>query len=181
MFRGLYKLLITPRMYQVNLFGYLDVAEKYGKIHTDPMDAFDRNGRLNLTEEERKEPVFIAVKDESDAYAVFYENLFILFSINDELGDKIVQIYIKRPEDEWTVPVNEDGTLDLLNPSNIKVEVYVNYDVSVLKLNRRLSRCSGEDYKSGVWNKMFYRSFNAFLRKIENYTDINQIKLAYER
>ena len=181
MFRGLYKLLITPKMYQLNLFSYLSVAEKYGKIHTDARDVFDIEGRFIGDRNDETEPVFISVKDESEAYAVFYENLFILFSINNDLGDRIVQIYMKRPEDTWTVPVMEDGSLDLLNPSNIKVEVYVNYDVSVLKLNRRLSRCAGEEYKSGVWNKTFYRTFNAFLRKIEDYTEMNQIKIAYTK
>ena len=182
MFSSLYNVFISTKLRNLDLFKYLEVAEKYGKIHSDPSEVFDRNGHFIVKENENDEPVFVSVKDEGEGEScvVFYENMFILFSMNNELKDRIVQIYIKRPEDEWTVPVKENGYgLDLLNPSNIKVEVYVNYDVSVLKLNRRLSRCSGEDYRSGRWNKSFYKSFNSFLAKVEGYTEISQIKEAY--
>lgn len=182
MFSSLYNLFITTKLRNLNLFKYLDVAEKYGKIHSDPYEVFDRNGHFLIKETEKDEPIFVSVKGEDDGEScvVFYDNLFILFSMNNELRDKIVQIYVKRPEDEWTVPVKEGGFgLDLLNPNNIKVEVYLNYDVSVLKLNRSLSRCSGEDYRSGRWNKSFYKTFNSFLAKVEGYTEMSQIKEAY--
>ena len=97
------------------------------------------------------------------------------------MNDKLVQIYVKRPEDTWSVPLKSDGTPDFLNPSNVKVGVYVNYDVSVLKLNRRLSRCCGENYSHGAWNKMFYKSLNSFIQVVENYTEMNQITQAYAK
>ena len=180
MFRGIYNFFITTKLRNLNLFDYLEVAEKYGKIHNDPYEVFDVDGHFKLDCENNDEPVFVSVKGEDnwESCFVFYHNLFILFSINSEQGDKIIQIYIKRPEDEWAVPVGENG-LDLLNPTNVKVDVYLNYDVSVLKLNRRLSRCFGEEYRSGEWNKSFFKSFNSFLGKVEDYTEMNQIKQAY--
>lgn len=185
-----YGFLIDQKLRQLDLFNYLKVAEKYGKIHYDATEVFDKDG--NIIDKDKVnngcgvsvdiDPVFVSVKDDdgTESCVVFYDNIFILFSVNADLSDRIVQIYIKRPEDEWKVPVKEDGSgLDLLNPCNAKVEVYVNYDVSVCKLNRRLSRCEGEEYRSGKWNNKFYKMFNSFINKVEGYTEINQIKQAY--
>ena len=175
-----YNLLISPRINHMDLFDYLEMAERYGKIHTDVNEVVDVDG--NLTVPYSEEPLFIAAKDESEAYVVFYKDLFILFSINNELDDKIVQIYVKRPEDEWRIPVKQGGgEFDLLNPCNVKVEVYIKYDVSVTKLNRRITRCSGDEYKSGNWNKTFYQSLNSFIKNVEGYTEISQIKHAYSK
>lgn len=182
MFNDFYNFLINTKLRNLNLFSYLAIAEKYGKIHHDPSEVFDKNGNFIGKEDIDSDPVFVSVKDDdgTESCVVFYDNLFVLFSVNDELSDKIVQIYIKRPEDEWKIPLKEDGNgLDLLNPSNVKFEVYVNYDVSVCKLNRRLSRCGGEEYHSGKWNSKFYKTFNSFIDKVEGYTEINQIKQAY--
>lgn len=184
MFNNFYNILINTKLRSINLFNYLSVAEKYDKIHTDPFQVFDGNGDLINKEMVESEPAFISVKDDdgNKSCVVFYGNLFILFSVNDELNDRIVQIYIKRPEDEWKVQTKENGKeLDLFNPSNVKIEVYVNYDVSVCKLNRRLSRCGGEEYRSGKWNGKFYKALNSFIDKVEGYTEINQIKQAYEK
>ena len=179
---SVYNFFITTKLRSLNLFNCLEIAEKYEKVHQDPKEVFDEDGNLIDNESEKIEPVFVSVKDEegNDSCVVFYDNLFILFSMNNELKDKIVQIYIKRPEDEWHVPTKENGLgLDLLNPDNIKMEVYVNYDVSVLKLNRRLSRCMGEEYTSGKWDKIFYKTLNSFLVKVGGYTDLNQVSVAY--
>ncbi len=176
MFNNFYGFLAEQKLHQLDLFKYLETAETYGKIN-DANDVFQPDGHLLI--DSTTEPVFVSVKDEVETHVVFYQNLFFLFSVNSEVNDKIVQIYVKRPNDEWQIPHKPAGNFDFLNPSNVKVEVYVNYDVSVLKLNRRLSRCSGEDYRPGAWNKMFYRSLNSFLETIDDYTEINQIKHAY--
>ena len=178
---SIYDFFITMKLRNLNLFNCLEIAEKYGKIHQDTKEVFDKNGNLIDREEVKPEPLFISAKDEEgcESCAVFYGNFFILFSENEELKDKAVQIYVKRPEDEWHVPVKEDGSLDFLNPSNVKVEVYINYDVNVFKLNRRLSRCMGELYTSGRWNKMFYKTLNSFLKKVGSYTELNQVSIAY--
>lgn len=182
MFNIFYGFLADQKLRQLDLFNYLKVAEKYNKIHYDAAEVFDKNGNIFAREVGDDDPIFVSVKDDdgTESCVVFYDNLFILFSVNADLSDRIVQIYIKRPEDEWKIPVKEDGSgLDLLNPCNAKVEVYVNYDVSVCKLNRRLSRCEGEEYRSGKWNSKFYKMFNSFISKVEGYTEINQIKQAY--
>ena len=181
MFNILYNFFITSKLRNTNLFNFLEIAEKYGKIHQDLEEVFDKSGKLIDKEATKTEPVFIVTKDNDgcESYSVFYDNLFILFSWNKEPRDKAVQVYVKRPEDEWQLPVKEDFTLDVLNPSNVKAEVYVNYDVNVFKLNRRLGRCIGEEYTSGRWNKMFYKDLNSFIDRVEGYTEINQVSEAY--
>lgn len=182
MFNTLYNLFITPKLRSFDFFDYLEIAEKYNKIHDDPSEVFDKNGNFIDKEMVKYEPVFISFKDKDccESCAVFYDNLFILFTWNEELIDKAVQVYVKRPEDEWQVPIKEDGhSLDFLNPSNVKVEIYVNYDVNVFKLNRRLGRCVGENYTSGKWNKMFYKTLNSFTKKVMSYTELNQVSEAY--
>lgn len=182
MLNKFYGFLADQKLRQLNLFNYLDIAEKYGKVYR-AADVFNPDGKLNRVDNEKPEPIFVSDKSgENESYVVFYDNIFVLFSINKELNDSIIQIYVKRPEDEWTVPVSNDGTeFDVLNPNNVKVEVYVKYDVSVLKLNRRLSRCMGEEYRSGKWNKIFYRSIISFLDRVNGYTELNQIEMAYAK
>jgi hypothetical protein len=178
----IYNFFITAKLRTLNLFGCLEIAKKYDKIYYDPKEIFDKNGYLIDKEAVKHEPVFISTKDSygCESCAVFYDNLFILFSMNEEQGDKAVQIYVKRPDDEWQISVNESNSnLDPTNPANIKAEVYVNYDVSVFKLNRRLGCCVGENYTPGKWNKMFYKSLNSFLGKVEGYTELNQVSKAY--
>lgn len=181
MFNILYNFFITSKLRNTNLFNFLEIAEKYGKIHQDLEEVFDKSGKLIDKEAAKTEPVFIVTKDNDgcESYSVFYDNLFILFSWNKEPRDKAVQVYVKRPEDEWQLPVKEDFTLDVLNPGNVKAEVYVNYDVNVFKLNRRLGRCIGEEYTSGKWNKMFFKDLNSFIDRVEGYTEINQVSEAY--
>ena len=179
MFKNFYGFLSGQKLRQINLFSYLNTAEDYDKIHSNGNNVFDKDG--NLIIDCNSDPVFISVGDAGETYVGFYQNLFFLFLFDREINDRIVQIYVKRPDDEWKVPVNEDGSFDFINPTTVKVEVYVNYDVSVIKLDRKLSRCYGEDYHYGVWNKMFYKSLNSFMKTVEDYTEINQIKHAYER
>lgn len=179
MFNGfIYGYFTTKKLQSLRFFEYLEIAKEYGKIH-NASDAFSPDGHLLL--DYSTEPVFVSINDEDNTDIIFYQNLFFLMSYNDETKDRIVQIYIKRPDDDWEIPRKPDGSLDFLNPSNVKVEVYVKYDVSVIKFNRRLSRCNGEYYRYGVWNKMFYKSMKSFTRTVENYTEINQIKLAYNK
>ena len=100
------------------------------------------------------------------------------FFYDSETKDKITRIYVKSPNDAWTF--NFDGnadSMDLLHPTNVCAEVYVNYDVSVLQLDR----CFGENYKSGSWNKMFYHTLISFFEKTQGYTELNRIKVAYQK
>lgn len=185
---GLFNYLITAKLRAINLFDYLSTAEKYDKVVTEKkrntlVDFDHKNlGRIKRDVFDYSvEPVFISTGgSDADSTVVFYENLFMLFSHDKELNDWIVEIYMKRPEDEWVVPI-VDNEPDFLNPLTVKVNVYVNYDVSVQKLNRRLSRCCGEEYKSGTWDKSFYRTLNSFLDKVDAYTELNQVKNAYKK
>ena len=160
MFSGYYGFLTSQKMRQLNLFKCLEVAEEYNKVERDQKKVFNDDGLFNV---------------------VIWNNLYMLFSINTELNDRIIQIYIKRPEDRWSVPVDENGNFDLMNPDNVKIEVYVDYNVSVVKLNHVLSRCCGDEYRSGAWNKMFYRAIKSFVKKVDEYTEITQIKNAYNK
>ena len=181
MFNKLYGFLVGQKLSRLDLFLYLRTAEDYGKIYkvmNDITGPFNEHGKL--TENCDDEPIFISEQDREGVYIVFYQNLYFLFYSNDEDRDMIVQIYIKRPEDTWHLPVNNDGSLDYLNPANVKVGIYTNYSVSVTKLGRTLGHCGGEDYRSGTWDKMVYKSLISFLEKVENYTEINQIKQAYK-
>ena len=176
-----YHFFIIPKLRAINFFDCLKIAEKYGKIHQDPKEVFDMNGNLIDREISNIEPVFISLKDEEccESCAVFYDNLFMLFTWNEDVEDTALQIYVKRPEDEWQVPVKKDGSLDFLNPNNVKAEVYINYDVNVFKFNRKLDRCMGEYYTPGRWDKMFYKTVNSFLERVDGYTELNQLSKAY--
>ena len=99
------------------------------------------------------------------------------FHFDQVNNDRIIRIYVKSPGDEWTFHRFVDGAFDVMNPLNVCAEVYVNYDVNVLKLNR----CYGENYQSGVWNKMFYKTLCSFINKTQGLTEINRIKKAYEK
>ena len=178
----LYGFLSAQRLRQTDLFHYVGTAEDYGKVYMvagDITGPFDGNGKLTVDCD--TEPIFIKVMEMEGTHVIFYQNLFFLLSLNNETNDAVVQIYVKRPEDNWRLPVNEDGTLDYINPLNVKVDVYVNYDVSVIKLGRTLGRCGGEFYRNGTWGKMVYKTLNSFFTTVENYTEISQIKHAYEK
>lgn len=182
MFNNFYGYLAELSTKNTDLFRYISVAKEYDKIYKNPADVFDDNGFFREFREDvdKSQPIFISTcSGEFEVIVAFYENLFMIFTTNDELDDQVVQIFVKRPQDEWAIPVKENGELDLLHPINVKIEVYKNYDVSVENLNYPLSRCKGETYKPGSWNKAFYKTFGSFLKKIENYTEINQINHAY--
>ena len=180
MFNFVLSPVINTRLRNIDLLDCLDIAERHGKVHDDPAFFFSStDGSALLWDTD--EPLFIRAGDGKTVVA-FYENLYVLLSRDDRTGDEITEICLKRPEDEWVLPVNGLGTgFDLLNPLNAKVEVYLKYDVSVMKINRVLSRCSGDYYRSGVWNRSFYKSLNSFIEKVEGFTEINQIKVAYGR
>lgn len=182
MFSGYYGFLTSQKMRQLNLFKCLEVAEEYNKVERDLKKVFLDDGLFKEPFQEQDEPCFISADEgDNENYVVIWNNLYMLFSINTELNDRIIQIYIKRPEDRWSVPVDENGKFDLMNPNNVKIEVYVDYNVSVVKLNHVLSRCCGDEYRSGAWNKMFYRAINSFVKKVDEYTEITQIKNAYNK
>lgn len=174
-----YGLLINLFMRPINLFDYLAIANKYEKVHENLNEVFSADGVFLTDKFDPEDAVFVKSGENSTLnYALIYKNLYIIFSINEELNDKIVEIFIKRPEDTWTL---DKDNPDLLNPVNVKFDVYVDYYVSLVKLNMNLSRCMGEEYKSGTWNKMFYRAMKGLIRTVEGYTEINQLKHAYEK
>lgn len=177
MCKSFYNFLITAKLRTIDFFEMLDIAEKYGKVHTNVITNFDVNNCLSLPEISEGTPCFINVgATDIDTYAIFYENLLITLSLDRNANDRIVRIYIKRPEDAWMFKRNEEkGGYDILHPDNVNGEVYINYEVSVL----RLDRCVGEDYKSGAWNKMFYRTINSLCDKVKGFTEISQLKQAY--
>ena len=186
MFRNFYKFLIDTKLGGKDLFDNLNLADKYGKIRKNTASAFlstDKGYVFRVDEsnlnEYRNEPVFFKVNEKSDTYCCFYDNLMFTFYFDNETKDKITRIYVKSPDEEWAfVQGNDvDSPIDLLHPVNVCAEVYINYDVSVLRLNR----CYGSDYKSGSWNKMFYHTLLSFFEKTQGYTELNRIKAAYQK
>lgn len=180
MCRGFYRLLATTKLTQVNLFDSLKLAQKYDRVFSHPAGLFDEDedneGLYHLTGAlKQTEPIFIKVNEETAC--AFYENLLFVFSYDPEPQDSIIRIYIKRPTDKWLFKRCDGNSFDVLNPTNVHAEVYTAYNVSVLKLNR----CVGEDYKSGSWNKSFYKSLMSFIEKVNGYTEISQLKEAYKK
>lgn len=179
MFRKFYEFLITQKMASIDLFECLETAQKYGKIFSNTNGLFSYVGddqfALSAPEENGEgHPVFVKADPNREIYCAFYENLMISFSCED--GDKIVRVYAKTPEDEWTFlkPI-DGGSFNILSPTNVNAEVYINYDVNVLKLDR----CCGEDYRSGSWNKMFFHSILSFIDTVRDYTEVNRVQKAY--
>ena len=184
MFSKFYEFFITQKMASVDLFDCLATAKEYGKVYANGKGLFSYVGEdiyaLKHSEEidggNEGEPVFIQIDGREDLHCTFYKNLMFVFS--DENGDKIVRVYAKRPQDEWSFLKPSDGQqFDIMNPVNVRAEVYINYDVNVLKLDR----CCGEDYRSGEWNKMFYRSIHGFIDTVQGYTEVNRLKKAYKK
>lgn len=190
MFNYFYRLLIDGKLSGNNLFDYLEVAKKYDKVMTKErlqearvLRGNDETGWKLIpyieVNAEEAEPLFIKIDDKVDdgsyeEYCVFYWNLFLTFSIDAENGNRIVRAYVKKPDDGWTFDkVYGNG---LMHPTNVHAEVYTDYDINVLKL----SRCYGQDYKSGSWNKMFYRTICSFMETVQGYTEISRIKNAYK-
>lgn len=183
MFKNFYRLLINAKLGTVDLFDCLELAEKYEKVYQNSNDIFTQvnDGEkylLSVKELDENEPVFIKVGGDTENYAVFYENFFITYSIDRIVEDHIVRIHMKRQEDNWEFKALSSGDgCDVLDPLNVNAEVYVKYNVGVLHLNR----CYGEDYRSGSWNKMFYRTLKSFIEKVNGFTEINRIKKSYEK
>lgn len=179
MLKNFYNFLITTKFTQLNLFDFLEIAEKHGRVYANKDADFDIDGRLSMPEIENDEPCFIHVDGaDIETCVAIYENLLFTFSVDETLNDRIIRIYMKKPEDAWQFEKNtSDGKHNLLKPCNVNAEIYVNYNVSVLRLNR----CVGENYKSGAWNKMFYKTLELFCKKVQGYTEINQLKKAYEK
>lgn len=181
MFKNFYRLLINARLGTIDLFDCLELAKKYEKVYRNSNDIFtEASGKyvLLVKELDENEPVFIKVGSDAENYAVFYENFFITYSIDRNADDYIVRIHMKRREDNWEFkPLSSGDGCDVLDPLNVHAEVYAKYNVGVLHLNR----CYGEDYRSGSWNKMFYRTLGSFIEKVNGFTEINRIKKSYEK
>lgn len=189
MFKNIYRLFINTKLGTIDLFNGLELAKKYEKVYRNSNDIFTEvNGKyfLSVKEFDENEPVFIKVSNDAENYAVFYENFFVTYSISrtsEDYTDRtaedyIVRIHMKRQEDSWEFkPLSSGDGCDVLDPLNVNAEVYVKYNVGVLHLNR----CYGEDYHSGSWNKMFYRTLSSFVEKVRGFTEINRIKKSYEK
>lgn len=181
MFKNFYRLFINTRLRSTDLFDCLELAKKYEKAYRNSKDIFTEvSGKyvLSVKEIDENEPVFIKVGDNAENYVVFYENFFITYSIDRNADDYIVRIHMKRQEDNWEFKSLSSGDgCDVLDPLNVNAEVYIKYNVGVLHLNR----CYGEDYRSGSWNKMFYRTLNSFVEKVHGFTEINRIEKSYEK
>ena len=189
MFKNIYRLFINTKLGTIDLFNGLELAKKYEKVYRNSNDIFTEvNGEyvLSVKELDENEPVFIKVSSDAENYVVFYENFFITYSISrasEDYTDRtaedyIVRIHMKRQEDSWLFkPLSSGDGCDVLDPLNVNAEVYVKYNVGVLHLNR----CYGEDYRSGSWNKMFYRTLGSFIEKVHGFTEINRIKKSYEK
>ena len=165
MCKSLYNFLIRSKISTIDFFDCLNIARKYNKV---------KNSVEEITDFGSEEPAFIKVEDSGmkEIYAIFYKNLLMVLHRN-MVTDKIVRIYIKRPTDTWTF--KSSNTEDILNPTNVHARVYVKYDVDVLNVER----CYGENYKSGNWNEMFYKTITAFNRIVLGYTELNKISEAF--
>ena len=181
MFKNFYRLFINTRLRSTDLFDCLELAKKYEKAYRNSNDIFTEvNGKyvLSVKEIDENEPVFIKVGDNAENYVVFYDNFFITYSIDRNADDYIVRIHMKRQEDNWEFKSLSSGDgCDVLDPLNVNAEVYIKYNVGVLHLNR----CYGEDYRSGSWNKVFYRTLGSFIEKVHGFTEINRIMKSYEK
>ena len=181
MFKNFYRLFINTRLTSTYLFDCLELAKKYERVYRNSKDIFTEvSGKyvLSVKEIDENEPVFIKVGDNAENYVVFYENFFITYSIDRNADDYIVRIHMKRQEDNWEFKSLSSGDgCDVLDPLNVNAEVYIKYNVGVLHLNR----CYGEDYRSGSWNKVFYRTLGSFIEKVHGFTEINRIEKSYEK
>ena len=184
MLKLFYNLLITAKLSNTDLFSYLNLAKKYDKIHQNTDDIFFESQAeegeyafdTDLVNPDEV-PVFIANKEADETTCVFYKNLFISFYADPTVNDYIVRAHMKRPGDRWSFKKNDEGGYDVLNPANVNAEVYIEYTVGVLKLNR----CSGENYRSGAWNKMFYREICELMEKVNGFTEIKMVEKSYGR
>jgi len=186
MCKAFYKLIITTSDVKVNLFDMLDLADKYGKINQNYQTVIMEDENPELTnpmtgifhfknDEWITEPLF--VRANLNTVCAFYNNLMITYAWDKEKDDKVVRVYMKKPEDWWTF-IRKDGGdygIDLLNPYNVHAEVYTDYSISILNLERSV----GWNYKSGTWNKRFHREIKEFVKKVNAYTELNQIETAY--
>ena len=181
MFKAFFNFLVTAKLRQIDLFDNLELAKTYNKVVDNTDSIFVRHAENQFTlltpgDEGPECPMFIKVDNENTC--AIHKNLLFSFMYDPEMNDRILRIYVKKPEDNWIFNKNVSGVgCDVLKPINVHAEVYVNYSVSVLKLNR----CVGDNYKSGHWNKMFYLSLEDFIQKTCGFTEINQINEAYER
>ena len=194
MFKNFYKLLIDAKLGNTNLFDYLAIAEEYSKVKT--IEGAVKENRLIKNRDdgtwflggpdyvnengETIEPDIIKTSDAllNNVVCVFYRNLYINFSSGpgNTNNDQIIRICVKDPDEQWRFKNGADGKIDIIHPENVNAEVYIDYNVSVLNH----SRCVGNEYKSGTWNKMFYRTICSFIDTVQGYTEINRIKKAYE-
>lgn len=181
MFKYFYYLLASSKLAKANLFDYLEIAKKYGKLFKNCDDTFQESIETPetyfLLGDETSDPVFVHMDSDVETDCVFYKDLFFTISYDNETKDSVVRGYVKNPTDVWRFKKNRSGTgYNVLNPVNTYAEVYIAYNVNVLKV----TRCCGENYTSGSWNKMFYRTLCSLLERVDELTEINRINRAYK-
>ena len=182
MCKYIYYLLTTSKLGKVDLFNALETAKKYEKVVDNDDYLFKKSGTNTCVfaegYDDPETPLFICLEDNPEVHCVFYRNLALVFTYDEKNGDRVIRGHMKRPDDAWEFFRNDtsDGC-DLLNPVNVCAEVYDAYDVNVLKL----TRCHGENYISGTWNKMFYGTLVSFLEKVDEYTEVTRLNKAYKK
>ena len=171
-----YQAAINTKLQQLDFPQCITQAEKHHKVLRDPNELFNKVNPEGTTEGPDM-PIFFAISERPEVYIAFYKNLYLTYSYDKEVRDRVFRIYMKRPEDKWEIPSKPNGKgIDAYTPTNIKAEVYINYNVNVLDVDR----CMGDHYRSGSWDKTFYKTLKSFLKDVEGYTETRQIEIAYE-
>ena len=123
-----YQIAINSKIQQLDFLKCFSQAEKQHKVLRDISELNNRLEQFSGTEGPDT-PIFLAVSEKPEIYVAFYKNLYFTYSYDKELRDTIFRIYIKRPEDKWEIPTKSNGkTLDAVAPTNVKAEIYVNYN-----------------------------------------------------
>lgn len=165
MCKSFYNFLIRGKIGTIDFFEWLNVARKYEMVKkAKDVVSISTHG-----------PLFVELESGTvETNCIFYENLMIILHRDFEKDDKIIRIFVKRPEDVWSFS-SFKAVEGIITPLNLNAEVYIKYDVSVLKLNR----CYGEEYRSGNWNKMFFKTIRSLIKEVAGFTEINKISEAY--
>lgn len=142
------------------------------------LENYDKFDKPNLVELEdgifSGEELYIKKeKENKTVYDLFFKNLHIHVSCSNT--ERIFSVRLKRDDESWSFKINED-VFDFAHPINQTYEVYVWYKVPVLDITTSV----GYIYKSGTWNKYFYKTINEFFNSVENVTDETQFNEAYK-
>ena len=119
------------------------------------------------------EELFIKTEKENKTiYDLFYHNFHIHISVSD--NEKIFSIRLKKEEDAWAW--NGEKEIDFSHPTNETYEIYVWYDVPVLDF----TNCVGYNYKSGTWDKYFYKTIHKYIKEVDGITDKSKFNEYYK-